>query len=78
MTTTPTEYRAKAAAALKQAGEAKTDAERQRLKRAHGVYLKLSTHEAEAAERAAMGPTPRIHPLKQPVAGPRSTGWKIT
>lgn len=56
MSTTSEEYKAKAADVLVQLGEAKTEAERSRLRRAHGVYLKLSTHGAEAAERAAMRP----------------------
>lgn len=78
MTTTAEEYRAKAKEALVQLGEAKSDAERVRLRRAHGVYLKLSTHGAEAAARAAMGPGPRIVPEKQPLASPeRSTKWNI-
>ena len=42
MTTTPEEYLAKAADAEAQLADAKTEAERTRLKRAHGVYLKLS------------------------------------
>ncbi len=72
MTMTPEDYQAKAAEALVQLAEAKTDAERTRLRRAHGVYLKLSTHGAEAAERAAMKPAPRIKPEKAP-PGPRPT-----
>ena len=62
---TPEEYQAKAAEALVQLGEAKGEAERTRLKRAHGAYLKLATHGAEAAERAAMRPAPKIRPEKQ-------------
>ena len=73
---TPEEYQAKAAEALVQLGEAKGDAERTRLKRAHGAYLKLATHGAEAAERAAMRPPARIKPEKQPTAPPsRASGW---
>ena len=63
--TTPEEYQAKADKALAELAEAKTDAERTRLKRAHGAYLKLATHGAEAAERAAMRPAPKIRPEKQ-------------
>ncbi|HET9427325.1 MAG TPA: hypothetical protein VFO69_03105 [Allosphingosinicella sp.] len=70
---TPEEYQAKAAEALMQLGEAKGDAERTRLKRAHGVYLKLSTHGAEAAERAAMRPAPKIRPEKQQPESTQST-----
>ena len=62
---TPEEYQAKAAEALVKLGEAKGEAERTRLKRAHGAYLKLATHGAEAAERAAMRPAPKIRPEKQ-------------
>ncbi len=50
------DYQAKAAETLVQLGEAKTEAERNRLRRAHGVYLKLATHGEEAAARAAMRP----------------------
>ena len=76
--TTPEEYQAKADEALAQLADAKTEAERTRLKRAHGAYLKLSTHGAEAAERAAMRPAPRIKPEKQPIApAPRLQGWNI-
>ena len=77
MPTTPEEYQAKAAEALTQLAEAKTDAERTRLKRAHGAYLKLATHGAEAAERAAMRPPPRIKPEKPVVSsGLRTQGWQ--
>lgn len=62
---TPEEYQAKADEALAQLGEAKSEAERQRLRRAHGAYLKLATHGAEAAARAAMRPAPRPRPEKQ-------------
>jgi hypothetical protein len=66
------DYQAKAAEALVQLGEAKTEAERTRLRRAHGVYLKLSTHGAEAAERAAAKPPRKITPEKPapPKPGP--------
>lgn len=75
---TPEEYRDRAEAALVELATATTEAERTRLKRAHGAYLRLSTHEAEAAARAAIGPTPRIVPEK-PAAGPeqRRSGWAI-
>ena len=67
---TSEDYQAKAAETLVQLGEAKTEAERTRLRRAHGVYLKLSTHGAEAAERAAMKAPPKIKPEKQPIPTP--------
>jgi hypothetical protein len=76
MTTTPEEYLAKAADAEAQLADAKTEAERTRLKRAHGAYLKLATHGAEAAERAAMRAAPRIRPEKPPVASaPKAQAW---
>ena len=75
MTTTPEEYQAKAADALAQLAEAKTDAERTRLKRAHGAYLKLATHGAEAAERAAMRAPPRIKPEKVPPMPQRTPSY---
>ena len=73
MTTTPEEYQAKAEEALAQLAEAKSEAERSRLKRAHGVDQKLSTHGAEAAERAAMRPPPKIRPEKPSTPSPRPT-----
>ena len=78
MPTTPEEYLAKAAEAEAQLAEAKTDAERTRLKRAHGAYLKLATHGAEAADRAAMKRPARIVPEKQQASpGPRLQGWTL-
>jgi hypothetical protein len=77
MSTTPEEYQAKAAEALAQLAEATSETERSRLKRAHGVYLKLSTHGAEAAERAQVKPEGRIRPEKQPVVPQRSQGWTL-
>lgn len=70
MTTTAEEYQAKAAETLVQLKAATSEAERARLRRAHGVYKKLSTHGAEAAARAEMKPEPRIRPEKQPLAPP--------
>src|SRR3546814_3442131 len=68
---TSEDYKAKAAEALVQLAEAKTEAERTRLRRAHGVYLKLSNHGAEAAARAEARPPKRIVPEK-PAAAKRS------
>ncbi|HEX8525728.1 hypothetical protein [Allosphingosinicella sp.] len=68
MTTTPEEYQAKAAETLVQLAEAKTDSERLRLKRAHGCFMKLATHGAEAAARAAMRPAAKIRPEKPAAA----------
>jgi len=76
--TTPTEYLAKAEATLAELAEAKSDAERTRLRRAHGVYLRLSTHEAEKAERAVMAPPPRIVPEKpHNAAAAQTRSWSI-
>jgi hypothetical protein len=75
--TTPEEYQAKAAEALVQLAEAKTDAERLRLKRAHGCFLKLATHGEEAAARAAMRPPAKIKPEKAaPAARPGASYFK--
>ena len=75
---TPEEYQAKAEEALAQLAAATSEAERVRLRRAHGAYLKLASHGAEAAERAAMKPAPRIVPEKPSVAaGPRVQGWSV-
>lgn len=62
---TAEDYHAKAAEALAQLGEAKTESERNRLRRARGVYLRLATHGAEAAARAAARPAPKIKAEKQ-------------
>lgn len=67
---TPKEYLAQAADTLVQLKAATSEAERMRLRRAHGVYLKLSTHGAEMAERAAMAPPPRIRPERPLAAAP--------
>jgi hypothetical protein len=72
---TAEDYEAKAAEALVQAGEAKTEAERMRLRRAHGAYLRLASHGAEAAARAAMRAPPKIKPEKEAPAKP--AGWSI-
>lgn len=56
---TAEDYQAKAKDALVQLAEAKTEAERNRLRRAHGVYLKLAAHGGEAAARAAARPAPK-------------------
>jgi hypothetical protein len=66
------DYGAKAAEALVELSEAKTEGERTRLRRAHGVYLKLASHGAEAASRAAMAPPRKIKPEKapEPKSGP--------
>ena len=75
---TPEEYRARAEATLVELAAAKTESERARLKRAHGAYLRLSTHEAEAAARAAMGPAPRIVPERSAMPGGKTLpGWTI-
>ncbi len=57
---TAEEYQAKADEALAQLAEAKTDAERTRLKRAHGAYMRLVNHGADMAARAAQPRPPRI------------------
>ena len=64
------DYLAKAAEALEQLGEAKTEAERTRLRRARGVYLKLAAHDGEAAARAAAPAPKRIVPEKPAPAKP--------
>ncbi len=75
---TPQEYLDRAKATLVELAGAKTEAERTRLKRAHGAYLRLSTHEGEAAARAAMSPAPRIAPERRAAAdGQKLTGRTI-
>ena len=71
MAMTPEDYQAKAADTLVALAAATSEGERQRLKRAHGVYLKLASHHAEAAERAAMKPPPKIRPEKPAPDRPR-------
>jgi hypothetical protein len=74
---TAEDYQAKAEEALSQLGEARTEAERQRLRRAHGAYLKLATHGAEAAARAERRPPPKPKPEKQaPAARPGQSFFK--
>jgi hypothetical protein len=71
------EYQSKADEALTQLGEAKSEPERQRLRRAHGAYLKLASHGAEAAARAAMRAPPKPRPEKQaPQARPGGSYFK--
>ena len=78
MSMTAEDYRAKAAETLAQLETATSEAERMRLRRAHGAYLKLSTHGAEAAARAEMAPSPRIRPEKpSDAATPKLQGWSI-
>ena len=74
---TSEDYQAKAADALKQMETATSDAERSRLRRSHGVYLKLASHGAEAAERAAAKPPKRIVPEKAPAAKPAGPSFRI-
>jgi len=75
---TPEDYLAKAKDTEAQLAAATNEAERVRLRRAHGAYLKLATHGAEAAERAAMKPAPRITPEKpSAAAGPKFREWSI-
>ncbi|HEX8215243.1 MAG TPA: hypothetical protein VF582_07220 [Allosphingosinicella sp.] len=65
---TTEDYSAKAADALVQLEQAKSEGERVRLRRAHGAYMRLSRHGAEAAERAAAGPGPKIKSEKSMAA----------
>jgi hypothetical protein len=75
---TPEDYLAKADDIQAQLTAATNEADRVRLRRAHGAYLKLATHGAEAAERAAMKPAPRIVPEKpSPAAGPKLREWSV-
>jgi hypothetical protein len=76
---TAEDYLAKAEETLTQLAAATSESERTRLRRAHGAYLKLASHGAEAAERAAMRPAPRIVPEKPSAASaPRLQGWSIS
>jgi hypothetical protein len=62
---TAKEYEAQAADALAQLGEAKSEGERSRLRRAHGVYLKLAANVEQAAARvAARKPVEKKQPKK--------------
>jgi hypothetical protein len=75
MAGTREDYEAKAADALAQLETATSEAERQRLKRAHGCFLKLASHGEEAAARAAMRPPGRIAPEKPAAAPVRTTSY---
>lgn len=63
------EYQAKAAEALAQLGEAKNEAERNRLRRAHGVYLKLALNVDQAAARIAARKPVEKKPAKKTGTG---------
>jgi hypothetical protein len=65
---TAEDYSEKATAALVQLAAATSEAERVRLRRAHGAYMMLSRHGAEAAERAALSKAPKIKPEKPTAA----------
>lgn len=69
------DYEAKAAEALVQLDAATSEAERQRLRRAHGCFLKLASHGEEAAARAAVRPAGKIRPEKAPPAPPPSASY---
>ena len=76
---TAEDYLAKAEETLVQLAAATSESERTRLRRAHGAYMKLTSHGAEAAERAAMRPAPRIIPEKPTAAStPKLQGWSIS
>ena len=78
MSSTAEQYQAKADEALVQLENATTEAERTRLKRARGVYLRLVNHGAEAAERAAIKPAPKIRPEKPTLAATsRAPTWTL-
>jgi hypothetical protein len=65
---TAEEYKAKADEALAQLADAKSEAERSRLRRAHGAYTKLASHGAEREARAAQPRPGRIRPEKDSTA----------
>jgi len=69
MSTTAKEYDKMAKEALSQLAEAKTEADRARLRRAHGVYRKLSANVGEAAARVAARAPAKIRPVKKVATG---------
>jgi hypothetical protein len=71
------DYQAKADEALKAIEAATSEAERARLRRSHGVYMKLASHGAEAAERAAAKPPKRIVPEKPAAPKPDGPSFRI-
>jgi hypothetical protein len=71
------EYQAKADEAGVQLEAATSEAERSRLRRARGVYLKLASHGAEAAARAEMRPLPKIRPEKPAAPSDKLGKWSI-
>jgi hypothetical protein len=75
MAGTREDYEAKAAEALAQLATATSEAERQRLKRMHGCFVKLASHGEEAAARAAMRPPPRPRNEKQAPPPPRGASY---
>ncbi len=72
------DYQAKADEALKAIEAATSEAERSRLRRSHGVYMKLASHGAEAAERAAAKPPKRIVPEKPAATKPAGPSFRIS
>jgi len=75
---TSEDYQAKADEALKAIETATSDAERSRLRRSHGVYMKLASHGAEAAERAAARPPKRIVPEKPAATKPAGPSFRLS
>lgn len=71
------DYLAKAEEILKQLETTTNEAERSRLKRSHGVYLKLASSGAEAAARAAAKPPKRIVPEKPAAPKPAGPSFRI-
>ena len=74
MSSTAEDYQAKAEEALAQLALATSEAERTRLKRAHGCFVKLASHGAEAEARARVRPE-RIKPEKAPLAPPPGASY---
>jgi hypothetical protein len=71
------DYLAKAEEARKAIETATSEAERSRLRRSHGVYLKLANSGAEAAARAAAKPPKRIVPEKPAATKPDGPSFRI-
>lgn len=65
---TADDYSEKAATALVELAAATNEGDRVRLRRAHGAYMMLSRHGAEAAERAAIAPARKIKAEKPTAA----------
>jgi hypothetical protein len=73
---TAEDYTAKADEMLVQLEAATSEAERSRLKRARGAYLKLARHRAEASEARPARPKEKLVPEKPRATAPTQDRYR--